>query len=429
MSRHHPVRSTLPGSLPLLASALMLVACSGGEAAPSTAIATASELDAPDRAIDVQASELYRLGGFSAEGWEQFGHVNTVAFDDAGNLYIMDSQAMQVTVVGRSGERVRTFGRPGGGPGEFGSPLGMAVFRDGTTVVSDVGNRGFSIFGGDGSFQRHVPFDGLNFAGAIVPFPPNRVLQVGGGIRVALRGPGGAPPAPTTRPVNSFSLESGAPTSEWEGWLMPPLDVPEGPSRTMVGPSGQITLGGMLPLRAFEPQLHVHALPDGRLVTADSVGYRVRVLRDGAVERVLERPIAAMRATPAIQEAERERRLAALGSGATRVMGGGAAASFDLSSMERDRIRDMVFADEVPVINRLATDWQGRIWVERAAAVPGEPGPVDLLTPEGAYLGTIAATGVRIPVAFGPDGLMAYMTRDEYDVAVVEVKQLAPEWR
>ncbi|MFV2008104.1 MAG: hypothetical protein ACC667_11700, partial [Longimicrobiales bacterium] len=37
---------------------------------------------------------------------------------------------------------------------------------------------------------------------------------------------------------------------------------------------------------------------------------------------------------------------------------------------------------------------------------------------------TIAADGMRIPDAFGPGGLVAYIERDEFDVPTILVKRL-----
>ena len=69
----------------------------------------------------------------------------------------------------------------------------------------------------------------------------------------------------------------------------------------------------------------------------------------------------------------------------------------------------MTFADEVPVIANIAVDWEDRIWVERTGEDGTGPGPTDIVTPDGGYVGTLPADGVRIPSAFGPNGLMAYI--------------------
>ena len=60
---------------------------------------------------------------------------------------------------------------------------------------------------------------------------------------------------------------------------------------------------------------------------------------------------------------------------------------------------------------------------------PDDPGAIDLFTADGEYRGTIAEDGPRIPDAFGPDGLAAWIERDELDVPRVVVRRLPPELR
>ena len=50
------------------------------------------------------------------------------------------------------------------------------------------------------------------------------------------------------------------------------------------------------------------------------------------------------------------------------------------------------------------------------------PGPIDLITPGGEYLGTIPDS--RMPNAFGPDGLVAYVQLDGFEVPTVVVRRL-----
>ena len=94
--------------------------------------------------------------------------------------------------------------------------------------------------------------------------------------------------------------------------------------------------------------------------------------------------------------------------------------------MMEGRVENMLFADEIPAIRRMSADWSDRLWIERSA-LPGEDGPTDILTSDGQYLGTIAPDGLRIPAAFGPGGLMAYIEADELEVQRVRVVQLADD--
>ena len=58
-----------------------------------------------------------------------------------------------------------------------------------------------------------------------------------------------------------------------------------------------------------------------------------------------------------------------------------------------------------------------------------EPGPIDVLSPEGRYIGTFAPEETTLPRAFGPGGLVAFVETDEYDVATIVVKRLRDEVR
>ena len=87
------------------------------------------------------------------------------------------------------------------------------------------------------------------------------------------------------------------------------------------------------------------------------------------------------------------------------------------------------FYHEIPVIRSLATTWEGRIWVQRGGEEPDSDGPIDVLTAEGAYVGTYATGTTEMPDAFGPHGLAAFIEFDEFDVASVVVRRLPTDVR
>ena len=99
----------------------------------------------------------------------------------------------------------------------------------------------------------------------------------------------------------------------------------------------------------------------------------------------------------------------------------GSAGALQLNS---GSIEDMTFADEIPVIDDISVDWEDRIWIERTGENGQGPGLIDILTPDGRYVGTLPLEGLRIPWAFGPDGLMAYVETDEFEVQSVRVIRL-----
>ena len=94
---------------------------------------------------------------------------------------------------------------------------------------------------------------------------------------------------------------------------------------------------------------------------------------------------------------------------------------------QRERIESLQFYYEVPVIRGLRASWNGRIWVQRRGDEPDSDGPVDVLDMAGRYVGSYATGATRIPDAFGPGGLVAFIEKDELGVQSVVVKRVPPE--
>ena len=141
---------------------------------------------------------------------------------------------------------------------------------------------------------------------------------------------------------------------------------------------------------------------------------------------MLTRPFRPEPVTGRIRDREIERALEANEERAARSNARFAAA---LADMARERIQNMEFYPEVPVVRDLQTSWGGTIWVLRRGEEPASDGPIDVLTPDGRYIGTYAAGATGMPDAFGPDGLAAFIERDEFDVTSVVVRRLSTDVR
>lgn len=418
---------------------LLLAACGGD--GPGTS-AAAEGLDAPDRMLAWAPETVYSVGGFNAPDWATFGEVARVAFDEAGNLYLLDDQTAQVTVVSPTGEFLRTIGRRGDGPGEVGSPTGMEVLPDGRVVLSDMGKRGLVVYDNAGEWVGNVsldlgeeglPMGGLTAVGSAGVISENAIrmqMTDGGGARIARREAG-----PETRPVWLYPVAEGDSARLLHGaWSPPP--PPEGGESTLEGggDGGRRMMIQMARVQAFQPSLELAGLPDGRIALVDSTDYTVKLLdTSGEVVGRLQRPIPPTPVTDQIQEQERQRQMDELagreGGGALRIVGGGGV-QIDPAAMRQmmeERVANMAFYPEIPVIEELAADREGRLWVQRSSGVPGQDGPTDLITPDGRYLGSHPADGLRIPDAFGPGGLAAYIELDDLDVATVRVVRLPTE--
>jgi hypothetical protein len=394
------------------------------------------DLPSEDRPLASAFDEVYRIGSFDGETWETFGEIGGVAFDGAGNLYVYDAQASRVVMVDPSGGFVREIGQQGEGPGELRLPAGFAVFRDGGVVIADMGHRAYSIFGSDGAYQRSVSMGGGGVIriGEMAPDPRGGAVYSGGGGRVMMSisgGPGARPEEPTSRPVERIGLEGevAEATTVVDAWLPPrgdPTELRGG------GVSFSMQMAGP---RTFEPGLFVGTLPDGGIVYSDSSTYSVKVTDpNGALQRVLRRPIRPRPVTEKMEEAEKARQLAEMEGGdgpRLRVMtaspGGGGAQAIGgdaIKEMMRNRIDQLEFYPELPVVMDLTTGWGGKIWVVRRGEEPTDPGAVDVLTAAGQYVGTFASGELQLPSAFGPEGLVAFVETDDLDVPTVVVKRL-----
>jgi len=82
--------------------------------------------------------QIYRPGRFSVDG--------------LGNIYIQDDSDMAIKVFDAQGKHLRTIGRKGSGPGEFGRIADLAVLPDGRLLVTDFETRRTSFFSPDGRF-------------------------------------------------------------------------------------------------------------------------------------------------------------------------------------------------------------------------------------------------------------------------------------
>lgn len=380
------------------------------------------ELPAQDSFMVFNAVRQYSVGSVLDGSWDTFGEIGDLAFDAAGNLYIFDIQALRVSVVDPSGALVRQFGQRGEGPGEFepdfGEMLRMAVLPDGRAVVYAWNRGAFVLFGTDGEYERTVRIAGgsrTTFMGLQALPGTDAVLATSPVLR-----PSTAPPAdvrrragnsPAFRAIERFGLDGFLATVDTvvAAWS-PPGD-----------PAG------------FAPQLVSGILPDGGIAYSDSSAYAIKIVSSaGDRERILSRPI---RPDPVTErdkalfidwriqyERSFERDLARLG-------GDYADIAKEMADRNRRRAESTVFYHEIPVVRDLRTTWSGNIWVQRRSTELAGVGNIDILTPDGRYLGTYPPAATVMPSAFGPDGLIAVIERDELDVQTVVVKRLPARLR
>lgn len=393
--------------------------------------------DGADLELDAVIDDLYTVGAFSGEDWETFGRIADVDFDASGNLHILDEGNYRVVVLNRDGALVRTLGSQGEGPGELSGPTSAAILDDGRLVVYDMGFPGaLEVFDQEGTFVSSTPVDPLSGMPGqlLLPLGGDRMVTTGGmTIRMAGQDEPDEPPEDEhLRDIDIFSLGGSGKEVLYRAWNLPPDEVVEDFTATNAQGQNVFTMG-LQRQRAFRPRLHIGVLRDGRVAVVDSVGYRVKLIgADGSVTGVIQRDIVPEPVTEAIREAERTRRIEGLtaqsASSRISLMGGLEALTGDAAEQLREQmlpmIENMLFPDEIPVVAGMAVDGEGRLWIARTAPGGDGDGPIDIMSAEGDYIGTLPPDAPRIPDAFGPDGLMAYIETDEMDVPSVRVIRL-----
>ena len=417
--------------VPALLASLCLATLSCGDA-------TRDAEAAADVMLTPTTESLFTVGALVGEDWETFGSVRSVQFDDEGNLHIFDAGAHRMVVVDTDGNHLRTVGTRGEGPGEIQNAHAATVLDDGQTVIYDFGNpAAFEIFDREGQFARSVTAD-LNrgVPGDRMHLLPDGRLVTMGGPKIRMYAPGEVPDESQEeedhrRDIDIFSLDGSDKVVLYRAWNLQPTETDE----TIEGSSeegGGFTIG-LSRMREFNPRLLIGVLSDGRVAVVDSMAYEVKlVAMDGTVDGTIGRPIAPEPVTEAVKEATRTARLEGLGE----MTGGGihlqtivGDVNLDMqeqmrAAMER-QIESMVFTGEIPVIADLAVDREDRLWIARMGlAGDDDTGPTDIITASGQYIGTLPADGLRIPAAFGPNGLMAYIDSDEMGVQTVRVIRL-----
>ena len=390
------------------------------------------QLPAQDRALPGAPTPVFSIGTEEGQSWEMLSRVTTAVFDRNDNLYVLDGGNARVLVFDRGGRFVRQLGKKGSGPGELQAPTGLALTSDGNVAVMDLAHRNVTLYGTDGAFRRTVALD------PEAGMPMNIQAHPSGGVvTVARPSPfaQGGPPAPNAPRKQSFNriplTENGRTTTLFQVAELASTSASSSPD----GSRRQFRISQ----RIFGPQTYWSVLPNGGIAVSSSAPYRIEVAdAGGRLSRIITRPIPLRRPTEREKEEARKRAVENINSGAgMRIVvggpgggggrGGGGAGEMSESQRRQEAISSLEFADTVAAVRGLTLAPTGKLWVERSGSNWNEPGPIDVITAEGQYLGTI--TGQRRPVAISASGRAAYIETDDVGVERVVVRQLPAAWR
>lgn len=120
---------------------------------------------APASAFAQDAVAVARIGEVSGAPEYTFGFVSDVQFGPSGEIIVLDRQGAVVRVYDPGGRHLRSFGKPGEGPGEFRLPRSLVV-TDSTVTVLDEVLRRFVRFRMDGTHLETVRYPD-NYEGRI----------------------------------------------------------------------------------------------------------------------------------------------------------------------------------------------------------------------------------------------------------------------
>jgi hypothetical protein len=349
--------------------------------------------------------------------------------DAAGNLYVLDRMGTRVLKYDSRGRYLAKFGRSGNGPGELGSPAGIAIGPGESIWVADLGNWRFVIYPLDEGEARNLAFgDGPAMPGVGFTFRDGgmlhdfRQLQI---MRMAMaRGGSGAPPPLPQEPPRAVLRTT------MDGQVLDTLWLSQPPAQDVAQSGGSNNRTVIRMQRTFEPSLYWAAFSDGGIAISDTADYALHLVdATGGVTRLINRDLPAREVTEADKEEAREklRERMRSGGGLRVTIGGGGGspqAAAVAAALQEEQLRSMTFAPVVPRITGLRVDPADHLWVGVSLESAGETDRIDIYDREGQLLAQL--DGQPLPTTFFGSGLAARVVRDKLEVEQILIYRLPP---
>lgn len=113
----------------------------------------------------IRVVEELRVGVLEGAAELQFGRIEDFAAQPDGGFVIYEGTAPALRQFGPDGRYIRTLGRVGGGPGEYGDNAGLGVTHNGTILQYDVQNSRINRYAPDGTYLPAWPVHGQLYTG------------------------------------------------------------------------------------------------------------------------------------------------------------------------------------------------------------------------------------------------------------------------
>jgi hypothetical protein len=325
-------------------------------------------------------TEDLRIGAVDG-GMASFSQITSLAADAAGRVYVLDRQYQEIRVFDSLGTYVRTVGRSGAGPGEFGLAYGMDFDSAGRLWVIDGRNPRYSVFDTSGtyitSFRREVTRRGFMWEGG---FLHSGDLYDYTGVTVGEDRKG----ALVRYDTSGVFVDT----------LVLPEYIPDFYEFRSARGVGMMAV-------PYATSLHWNIDPTGHVWAGMTDAYRLhRMTMEGDTTGALERAFTPVSVTAAERDSVLE---------TVREFAAGAA--FDESKVP----------DVKPAFQRFAVDDAGYVWA--MASLPSATGGTqfDVFEPDGHYLGNVrtdVGIGLYVPLLIQRDAMYTVVT-DELDVPYV----------
>lgn len=355
-----------------------------------------------------EVEEVLRIGSGESDSTRIFGDIVGADVDELGNIYVMDQQTGQVKVFDARGAFLRTVGRPGSGPGEFGPGTVTVLVHGDRVIVPDLSRQRVNLFTREGKSSGSFALDarqGIAYQWA--------VGHDGGFVHQSRAMPAGTPAA-TSAGGSTGSLNVLVSRAVDGAILDTLLTLPSGEAIQGARGGPQARFFGVEPLWAVDEAANL------LVVRNDAVRISVYAA-NGSLERIITRP------EPRISIAE-EDRAAILDAFAK---------TFDSRGMPPTVLQNLLsnaeFTAEYPAVHDVFGGPQETIWVQRVRRISDAEvavGPEAIGSPEwlifgpqGRYLGAL-----RLPDGFKPyrlaDDRLYGAARDDRGVEYLSVLRI-----
>lgn len=403
-----PSRAKLPSIVPL-ALLLPLAACGGDAAAAGPVVRDSAGIrivqnDAPawkeGQGWTLSAEPVTDVGVAEGDPNQQFGQITDALRLSDGTLLVADGQANEIRAFDAQGRYLRTVGRAGGGPGEFGGLHGMHLLAGDTVAAYDYRGGRIAFFAPTGALVRSVslrPVDGK--------LPPRPLGFFGDGrmLVTPMYIPNFTASSKPTRDTIPLAVYSPAGTQTASLGR-----VAGDESVTITSGSGE---GSMLMRDAPPFGLSTSFAVQGvRLLVGDGARYELVERRpDGTVTRIIRRSGEREPVTQADRDAHIARRREGLTDPRFR-------------QLQERMIATLTFPSHKPFFSEVRLDPAGNAWVRRHRE-PDTDTPWDVFDAEGRLLGTVTIPAGLGVTQIGTDFIVGTWS-DEMDVPHVRVHRI-----